>query len=269
MIELLQFYSLAFVVVAVAAVALNMVGEHTLPRGSSLEIFTLAQFALMGHLLANIWTEHSGLCLLTSGVFYFLGKFIISKFSNKIHVTDPLMISFYLIVLSLQYFLITYFPGLDGHMTVGVFGSVVTSGFYENILMITIFITGIIIFLIKRKEFLKHTIEQSLLGANCYHFIQELFISLVLICSLFGLGVLFTLSYVLIPWVFIGKSFKNQKRALICICLISMVTSISGLTISIAFSNISTTPSQVILLMFVCLLYYLKTESIDSFIKSK
>lgn len=269
MLELLSFYALAFVVVFFASFALSMAGEHTLPRGQSLEIFTLAQFALLGHLAANLWTHHSGICLLTSGLFYFLARILIRKMALKLKITDPLMIALYLMVLSTQYFMITAFPGLDGHMTVGVFGSVVTSGYYESLIMIAIFIVCILHLLKKRRQYLKHSIEKSLLNAQCHHPMQEVMIALILITSLFGLGILYTLSFLLIPWVLIGHLFSNQKKTLIIITLTSIIASLSGLYISIAFENISTTPGQVLLLIIFCALFYLKTDKIDSLTKSK
>lgn len=269
MIDLLSFYSFAFVIVGMAALSLSLAGEHTLPRGHSLEIFTLAQFALLGHLVANIWTEHSGLCLLISAIFYLTGKYIIQKFRIHIKIDDPLIISFYLILTSAQYLIINTFPGLDAHLSVGVFGSIVTSSYYENILMLIIFTICLFILISRRNIFLKHTIEKALLKANCFHLGQELVIITILVTSLFGLGILYTLSFLLIPWVFFGQLFQNQKNALMAISLTNICASIMGLYFSIAFDNLGTTPTQVILLSTFSIVIYFKMLRTDSFIKSK
>lgn len=257
--ELLLFYKYSFVVAALSSAGLSIIGKHNLSRGKVLEIFFLAQFAILGNLVSKL-VVHSHEQDLTGIVFSYLffgvGKFCvnyISRSSLRIQNFDPYMIGGYLFLMALQYLIIGFYPQLDAHMSIGLFGNMVTASFLENNTLTITFLFFVIIYIYRHKQISKSTFEINVLNSKDSSSFQEIIFAIPLITSLYSLGFLYTMSFLLLPGLIIGASFSSEKKSSVFIMICAVLSSILGLFLSIAFENISTTSVQICLLFFFLL----------------
>ena len=260
--ELFLFYQLSFIVAALSAGSLSMIGKHFLSRGNILEIFLLSQLAILGNLLSRLLLHQSEVSLINIGSSYLLfgvGKFLLHRLKISTYEKGTYMVGGYLFLISLQYLIIGYFPQLDSHMSIGFFGNMVTASRIENISSIIIFVLFIFLYVLSRKRVNKRTFEINILGEKDNSKADLLLFTFPLISSLYSLGFLYTMSFLLLPSLMIGKIFKSEKKASIYIFCISTLSSISGLSFSILFERLSTSSLQVILLfLFIMILKALK-----------
>ena len=256
--ELFLFYKLSFVVAALSSGSLSIIGKHFLSRGSILEIFFLSQMAILGNLLSRLLFHHGETSLINIGSSYLLfglGKYLLHRIKISTFEKGNFMVGGYLFLLSLQYLIIGYFPQLDSHMSIGFFGNMVTASKIENISTIIIFCLFILIYFPYQKKVNKRTIEINILNEKANSKVDLLLFSLPLISSLYGLGFLYTMSFLLLPSLVIGKHFSSEKIASISIVIFSTASSILGLALSISFERLSTSSLQITLLtlsLFTC-----------------
>ena len=108
--------------------------------------------------------EHNHyMSLIFSLVFYFTASFLLEKRNISRSIKSPFVISGYLLLLSIQYLLISLFPQLDSHVSIGVFGNMVTATFADNVIMTSIFIAATLFYFIFRRAINRETFEASVL----------------------------------------------------------------------------------------------------------
>ena len=254
--ELFLFYKLSFVVAALSSGSLSIIGKHFLSRGSILEIFFLSQMAILGNLLSRLLFHNGETSLVNIGSSYLLfglGKYLLHRIKISTFEKGNFMVGGYLFLVSLQYLIIGYFPQLDSHMSIGFFGNMVTASKIENISTIIIFCLFILIYFPNQKKIKKRTIEINILNTKDTSSSDLLLFTTPLISSLYGLGFLYTMSFLLLPSLIIGKAFASERMASIYIVFISALSSISGLFLSISFERLSTSPLQILILFLVLL----------------
>ena len=252
--NLFIFYKLSFFVAGLSGLTLSIIGKHFLSRGNILEIFLLSQFAIIGNLFSKLFFHHHGtefFSLLFSYIFFGIGKFMLHQFKLSNHEKGSYMVGGYLLLLSIQYLIIGYFPQLDSHMSIGFFGNMVTASMNENITSIITFSIFIIIYIFNRKKINKRTIEINILNSKDNSKIDLFLFTLPLISSLYGLGFLYTMSFLLLPVLLVGKDFSTEKKATLSIVLISVISSVLGLALSILFERLSTSSLQIVLLFII------------------
>lgn len=252
--ELILFYKFSFLVAFLSSGGLAIIGTHSFSRGTILEIFFLSQLSIFGNLVSKLCFETHFLDwkgILFSFLFYGIGKLLLHLLEerNKRNIDfSAYMIGGYLFLLSLQYLIIGIFPQLDAHMSVGLFGNMVTSSFWENLAIFGIFSLFFILYFKIRPIIEKNTLEKNILNIKNNSFYEGLFFATPLITSLYCLGFLYTMSFLLLPSLIIGSCFQREKYASIFIISVPISTSLVGLFLSIAFENISTTSMQITLL---------------------
>ncbi len=252
--ELLAFYKFSFLVALLSSGGLSLIGKHNFSRGTVLEIFFLSQLSIFGNLFSKLCFESHFLDwkgILFSYLFFAIGKFYLLKvnYSNhKLKNLDPFMIGGYLFLLALQYLIIGAFPQLDAHMSVGLFGNMVTASFLENLSTCLIFGFFFIIYFIKNKEIKRNTLEKNILNQKANSLSEGILLALPLITSLYSLGFLYTMSFLLLPALLIGDRFHSEKKASFFIAFNSIFAAILGLYLSISFENLSTTSVQIFIL---------------------
>ncbi|MFG1494956.1 hypothetical protein [Halobacteriovorax sp. ZH4_bin.1] len=256
MSSLFVFYQLSFIVAALSAAGLTQIGKHYFSRGNILEIFLLSQLAMLGNLIAKLYFHDQYSGFLFSYALFAAGKYILHRIKIKNDKKNNFMVGGYLILSSLQYLLISYFPQLDSHMSIGFFGNMVTASKFENILAISSFILFGISYRVLAKAINRRTFEISVLGSTKQSLIELFLFTIPLITSLYVLGFLYTMSFLMLPALILGASFKSEKGATITLLPIAMIAAMLGLAASIIFERISTTPIQIIILAF--LLYVVK-----------
>ena len=248
MMELYGLYISAFILCFMASMVLSIQGSYLVAKNESLQLLGLAQAALLGNLLGTLIFQDSPIGSLIGSIVLF--AFFKAIFQKQKDINEPFYVVIYLFLLSLCYFLITLFPMLNGHLSVGFFGDIVSLETVKVNILIVLFFFFLLYFVFTSKKRIKSVVNKSLFGMKGSSLEEELLFSLVLILSLYGLGLLFSLSYLIFPIVILGRSFSNHKKSLFFLSLLSACSSVIGLAFSIQFTNLSTVPSQVILLFF-------------------
>ncbi len=166
--ELILFFKFSFLVSLILAPSLNMIGHHLLLRGKTLEIFALAQFAIVGNLSAHIIFHHDNsiMPLILSCIFFAIGKVIISNLKLEKSIYGPFMIGLYLVLLSLQHMIVGLFPQVDSHMSASLFGDMVTATNGENIFLIVSFLLLWCLYFYDKKAIHRRSLEQSFFQVN-------------------------------------------------------------------------------------------------------
>ena len=258
--SLFAFYKLSFVVAALSAASLSIVGKHYHSRGTILDIFLLSQMSLLGNLTSKLLFhahESTTVGLIASYVFFGIGAFFLHRLNMSKTEKGTFMVGGYLFLLALQYLIIGYFPQLDSHMSIGFFGSMVTATFKDNIFLIIVLSLFIMAYFFKKNSINKNTIEINILNNPTKSHFELLLFSIPLITSLYGLGFLYTMSFLLLPTLVVGKMFSSEKIATIMTALISLFCSIFGLGLSISFERLSTSSLQISLLFIMLLITFL------------
>ena len=80
-------------------------------------------------------------------------------------------------------------------------------------------------------------------------FYEEVFFIAGILLSLYGLGFLFTLAFLIFPVLIAGQAFKNMSQGLWGMSIVSGFASVVGLALSIVNSRVSTVPAQVLVLL--------------------
>ncbi len=255
--ELLIFYKISFFVAALSGGVLSHIGKHCFLRGNILEIFFLSQLSLMGNLISKLLfhskeNDLNGIFL--SYLFYAIGKFILYK-KEKFYVQGSFMIGGYLSLLALQYLIIGFFPQLDSHMSLGFFGNMVTASSFENFLLIVVLCVFTILYSLKQKDINKNSLEINILNAKDISKFEFMLFFIPLVTCLYGLGFLYTMSFLLLPSLILADQFSSEKKATLALILVSVISSVLGLFLSIVFERISTTSVQIFLLVIIAGLF--------------
>ena len=247
MIELLAIYKYAFLLCPLAAAVLCIYGTHLVSRNEGLQLMALSQAALVGNIVGHLFATESHLAsLLLSIVFFILLKVGLSFLK---HVQEQTYIVVYLSLVALSYFVVTLFPGLDSHFAVGFFGDIVSLSTSGSIILSALFLALLIASLLFHPKLIKTTFNRSVLNSKEISLWEEiLFVSGILI-SLYGLGFLFTLSFLIFPILIAGRNFKNLKQSLFIMSIVAASASVTGLMLSIIHSRVSTVPAQILILV--------------------
>jgi zinc transport system permease protein len=252
------FYFLSFFVAAFSGGTLSVVGKHVRARGTILEVFFLTQLALLGGLLSLLaFGAHEGheLSALVSIVLSYIGgKAVVHKVRATLVDMNMFMIGGYLVLISFQYLLVGMFPQLDSHMSSGFLGNLVTASTTENYFLIACCASLLVLYTLFSRQINRRTIEQSIFMENSskdsWVFGFFLF-SLPIIASLYCLGFLYTMSYLLLPTLLAGRSFSSEKSAVLVCSVVAAISSIVGLYLSITFERLSTTSTQILVLLLL------------------
>lgn len=254
MFELLEIYLFAFILCPIVSSVLTILGTHLTSRSEGLQLMALSQAALVGNIFGHFIVQDSELTsFICSIVLFVLMKYFFSVF--KVSKEHSYIVA-YLCFVSLSYFLTMLFPSLDSHFAVGFFGDIVSISEFKAIVYSVVFLLILIISCFFYNSFLRETFDRAVMKTNKVNYYQETVFMLAVLSSLFGLGFLFTLSFMIFPVVIAGQSFSNFKVSLIVLSVVSAISSVTGLGLSIAFSRVATVPAQVLVL--VCLLFIMR-----------
>ena len=256
MIEGILFYKMAFLSSSVSSMALPVIGHHLTLRSKILELFFLTHLVAICSLLSHLfWEGFELLWTLIAVCFYFLGTYTFSKLKldeGRRHVT---IMALYLILLSLQYLLIGFFPQLDSHMTKGLFGNIVTISNFEAKAVLVTFFIFFAFYIFNRKKLHRESLDSAFLAGSKEKRLSSLFILVPVILSLYYLGLIYTLSFLLIPSLIPTKIFPKISFRMGGLAFLSLLASVFGLVLSISYDNLSTTPTQILLLSIILILY--------------
>lgn len=266
MMELVILYKWVFLLLLVSSACLVLVGIHLTPRQQGVNTVMLTQVSSFGVLLGLLINEsffhYESLDfifpLLVSLSFTFLTSYLIESFKKDFGESFYLVV--FLLFMALSYWICSFFPGLDSHHADSFFGDIVTIHGVELILAVLGFSFGAFFLLLNQRSFLKKSFELEIFGKQVQNSKRDLFwpvsISLMVL-GIFSLGMLYTLSFLLIGptlLAFRSISFKIYLKLLV---IVSCTSSVLGFLISLYFTRMSTVPSIVILLTIFCALILL------------
>ena len=250
--ELFEIYSYAFLLCPLVSIVLAIQGAHLVARKESLALLALAEASLFGNILGHLFSHNIPLySLLFSLLMFLLIKFFLLKIQDK---KEVLYIVIYITFIALSYLLITLSPNLDTHLSVGFFGDIVSISRFKSLVLSLVFLVLLSITIKYHRFFLSSTIDKALLRNPLLHIGEEIYFIAGLVLSLYGLGVLFTMAFVIFPVVLTGVNFASFKKSLFFMALASGLSSVSGLALSIAINGLSTVPTQIIVLLVLLLL---------------
>ena len=258
MMELFALYKYAFILCFLAGLTLCLQGVHLIARKESLQILALSQGALLGNLVGRLIFPNNELSIISTSLVVFALLKVFFSFSNRKSISrETFFIVAYISLLSLSYLLISLFPGLEGHMSVGFFGDIVSLSETMTFVLMALLLFFFTILIMSHKKLLRRTFEKSVLGVEKVNIWEELLFALILVCSLYGLGFLFSVASMIFPAVIIGTCGKNLKVMLVTALGATSIAAIVGLGSSIAIERLSTVPSQIItMLIFLSLISF-------------
>ena len=250
--SLLLFYKFSLGMSVLSGGILPLIGHHLIIRGKVLEIFALAQLAFLGNLLFHSYGEIFG--LIASGIFLAVGKWLIDMLKVDSSSFRHIMISLYLFLMATQYLLVGIFPQWDMALRVGLFGNVVTATFFDNAIMTLFFTSFLLLYFYQSKDIARRSLDIGIFRKRNNGRFDSLLFLVPLVGSLYGLGFLFTLSFVLLPGVLLGSNFDSQNKGLKVIALLSSLSALAGLVCSILLESAGATSLQVVTLFSLCIL---------------
>lgn len=260
MIELLALYTGAIFSGLLCATALALLGCHLATRDQSLQSLVVSQAATVGVLLgaAMMIGSHSNISgsavpllagIVTATLLYFAGeRLTVGWRAGKTNV----YLALFTLLLALSYWLISYFPALESHMSQAFFGDIVT--LTGNTLWFTSSVSAVALILLMLwwKPFTNDSFIISVVGVKqvekpFYFHLFRLITLLLISTSIYAMGLLFTIAFLLLPTVIF--SFSRTPSIRLHLCLVSLTAAASfatGFVLSLYFDRISTVPTIVL-----------------------
>lgn len=256
MIELLALYKETYLLLALAAVILPLIGLHMAPRRESVKSLMLTQMAVFG-VLIGILLEHqfvfiSGKVwpLMIGLLFTFAGASLMQNKAKQIGESYYLV--FFIFYMAASSWLLSAFPGLEAHQSQAFFGDIVTIYGVELWTTVVIFTASLIVYCANFKSFLKDSFEVEVFGqAHSSQGRQFLFKALTLVVittSIYTLGMLFTLGLLFIGPTLLTPFSKSFKSFLIFLILGSFICVIGGFSLALSFEDMTSVPTVIIIL---------------------
>lgn len=247
----------AYLPVIVAAilvsVALATHGSFIIQKNQSSWILAVSQICINGHLLAKLFLthEHGVLEFIFAVLFYFIGLYLV----KKLKLSDSSLLGLFVVFMAINYQLIALFPVLDSHLASSLFGDIATLS-NSSALVLTLFafiylIGHTLLYKLRIKALLLKTYYRDQFKTPPTLLIFNLLAHLFLILSLFELGFLFVLSFLLLPTQLLKGTSSSLKQLLILGAALSVLSSGSGLLLSLSWTRLSTMPTQICLLVFI------------------
>jgi ABC-type Mn2+/Zn2+ transport system permease subunit len=260
MIELLALYTGAIFSGLLCATALALLGCHLASRDQSLQSLVVSQAATVGVLLgAAVMIGNHGQfgssplpllsALITATLFYFIGEQLTgARRTGKTNI----YLALFTLLLAVSYWLISYFPALESHMSQAFFGDIVT--LTGTTLWFTSCVSSavLLLLLLRPKPFVNDSFIISIVGVS--HVEQPLYfhlfraITLLLIStSIYAMGLLFTIAFLLLPTVVFSFTRKASIRLHLRLVTLTAASGfIAGFVLSLYFDRISTVPTIVL-----------------------
>ena len=266
MIELLSLYTGAIITGLLSAAALSLLGCHLASRDQSLQSLVVSQAATVGVLMGAVLligfrshshgasdTTASTVPLLTglaiAALFYTLGEKLVH---NKRASKTSVHLTLFTLLLATSYWLISFFPALESHMSQAFFGDIVTlSG---PMLMFTSAVSTLALasLIVWWRSMANHSFVISVLGGEQIDNLPALFcfrlLTLLLISTcIYSMGLLFTIAYLFLPTViFSYLKVPSIRLHLLMVTFTATVSFAAGFALSLYFDRISTVPTIVL-----------------------
>lgn len=260
MIELLLLYTGAILTGLLSAAALALLGCHLASRDQSLQSLVVSQAATVGVLLGavivigphvNISTSSMPLItgVMVAALVFYIGELLTAgRRASKTNV----YLAMFIILLALSYWLVSYFPALESHMSQAFFGDIVTLSGYTLWMSAGVSTLALVTLVMWWKPLTNHSFIISVIGANhvsdraaLYWF--RVLTLLMISASIYSMGLLFTIAYLLLPTVTFSCLKISSVRLHFWLVVLTAVAGFTfGFALSLYFDRISTVPTIVL-----------------------
>ena len=258
--ESLAIFGGAIVVGALAAVALSLYGIHLATRDSALQSLAISQGAQLGVLL-TLGFVHSQNNYLPwfGGLFVAFSVSLLSdRVASRIRASkNTVFIVFFLILLASSYCLISVLPVLDSHHSQAFFGELVFLSGAEMYVLAIVSLISLAVLLFNFNKWCNRSFLLSTFGGDSLVTSRQdrgfLFISLILIVtSVFSVGLLLTLSALFIPSMVLSFLKKaDLKKHFIACAMTAGLGVVFGFVLTLELEDYPTVP--VVVLTFLLL----------------
>ena len=250
MSQLLSSYWSVFLAAIFVSSALSVQGHFVLTRSHGPMILALSQIAIIGHLLGkaffHLHDDHQWLEFLPSIIAYLSGLILFEKINFK----DITFISIFIVCMAINHQLISLMPKLDSHMAANLFGDITTVSDTHAYSMALFGVFFLLFFFLKSKNLLKNLIEEVHYGQKPGNFNSfRIFGHILLFLSLYEMGFLFTLAFLILPSLILGKTAKSFQRLSYLAIFFAATSASLGLILSLNGERLSTMPTQILLLV--------------------
>ena len=260
MIELLSLYAGAILAGMLCATALALLGCHLVSRDQSLQSLVVSQAATVGVLLGAVLaiSRHSNVNaspvplitgIAAAAMAYLLGeKLTATKRASK----TGIYLALFIMLLAMSYWLISYFPALESHMSQAFFGDIVTLSGYTLWFASAVSLLALLSLLVWWKALANHSFIVSVMSGDqvgnhaALHWFSALTL-LLISTSIYAMGLLFTIAFLLMPTV--TFCYLKVPSVRMHLCLVSLTAAASfgaGFALSLYFDRISMVPTIVL-----------------------
>lgn len=263
MMELLTLYWEAILCSALAAMALSWLGIHLTTRDLALQSLALSQgttlaavigAALVGFYSPQWWWVY--LMAICGGVLVsFVSASLIT--SKRLASPNTYLLSLYMLLLAATYWVISYFPSLESHLSQAFMGDLVTLAGGRMALLALVSLVGVVMLGLRHRSLSQASVREALFGQAFKGEPKVLFVTLSLllvVTSIFTLGLLFTISFLFFPTLaFAWKGQGTLRRHHLEVTLLAPVAAVAGFVVSLSGERLSTVPTIVMTLFVLCL----------------
>ena len=263
--EVLTFYWPNLLAGFFLALALGLIGIHTIARNQALDSFVLGQelqsgiifsaflLSFLGHHVDHGFHVESLISLGLAILFHFIFTYIVKKF-NLIRLEFSIVYVFILIAINNLFMSLN--PMIEGHMVNSMLGDIVTASKGESVFISLLSCGFILYYFSQSKVFLKESIDIALFSEEKQKLTHQIVLIIFMSISVHILGLVFTLCMLLMTPIFVLMTkMKNLKLST------SLILIFNGLSVLVGFSGLGLndripTSVMIVLSLFVMNLFF-------------
>lgn len=241
---------------AILSIALGLYGAHVVARGKTLEVVLLGQSIQVGILIgvvviSYLFQTHDDHSFHPEIIVSFFFSVIIYSLyekltSRKKHAKTLVLVALYSTLIAGSYLVVAASPLVESHMVKSYLGDIVTASQEELVSVLVLTLASLGYFWKKQKILLKQSFEQALFGHSLdsvsarQPFIFNLIVLGLMLGSVHVLGIIFTLSMMILPvFVFQFGRFKLSQLYTLII-LLSPLCVVLGFILNIKLESFPT-----------------------------
>lgn len=254
--EMFALYKETYLLLALAAVILPLIGLHLTPRRESVKSLMLTQMAVFGVLIGILiehqffWVSGKLWPLIIGFIFTLAGATLMQNKAKQ--VGESYFLVFFIFYMAASSWLLSVFPGLEAHQSQAFFGDIVTIYGFELWTTVVILSASLLIYFVNFKSFVKESFEIEVFGANQsdsgQQFLFKALTLVVITTSIYTLGMLFTLGLLFVGPTLLAPFAKSFKNFLTSLVLGSFICVLGGFSVALSFEDMTSVPTVIIVL---------------------
>lgn len=254
--EMLSLYKETYLLLALAALVLPLIGLHLAPRGESVKSLMLSQMAVFG-VLIGILIEHQSSLFngkawpLVMGLIFTLASAFLMQ-NKRGQRGESFYLVFFIFYMAASSWLLSVFPGLESHQSQAFFGDIVTIYGTKLWASVALLSLGLVVYLFYFKSFLRDSFELEVLGninsQEPHKLLFKVLTLIVITSSIYTLGMLFTLGLLFIGPTLLAPFAKSFKAYVCSLVIGSLVCVLGGFSVALNFENMTSVPTVIIIL---------------------